>query len=1087
MKKNMKLLSIENNRLKLDLKMKLSMFLILAFLFKVNANTYSLNSAISVDIEKAISQEKIITGTVTDQAGVPLPGTTVLIKGTNTGTSTDFDGKYSISIPDAGTTLVFSYVGFVTQEILINGQSTINVTLSEDSTSLDEIVLVAYGTQRKKDVTGAISTVETNELVLSSSPSIVDVLRGKAAGLQISQNSAQPGGGLDIQIRGAGSLLASNEPLVIVDGFPITNFDDSPSGNRYNSGTQSILNSFNPNDIENISVLKDASSTAIYGARAANGVILITTKKGRDGKVQVEYNSSFSHQPYNNPFDTLELSEWMELRNDAARDLWEFNNRIAPYGNVTLEEAIDNPVNGIPFSRFYSDDQINSAGKGTDWVDLVTRDGSIQQHNISLRGGTEKTKYYISGNLYEQEGVIKNSSLDRASFRANFDQKINDYVTVGFNLTKSRINNGNSPIGEGIFENSGIILSSLKYGPHIEAITDTGEYPINPANALEPNPFSLLTITDEGRTDRTLTNFFAEIKPLPGLLARIQFGIDEGSVGRNTYLPRTTLAGAQVSGQASKSEQKKNDQLFEATLNYTKVLNEAHNFNVLVGYSRQKFRNEGFSAGNTGFDTDAFLFNNLFAGAGTRTLSSFKNEENWASYFGRISYTYKDRYIFQSTFRRDGSSKFADNNKFAFFPSVALGWNISEEPFMESLSDKVSALKLRVSYGETGNSQFPNNFSAAFEFFPGYLGPDESLLIGVFPTRLENPDLKWETTQELNFGLDFGFLDNKISGSVEVFDKTVKDLLFVRQINSYNPLTSVFANVGSTQSKGVEVTLNTVNIQKEDFKWQTSIVFSKYDDRWKEREPDWKPSVFESVNDPIRAQFTYLSDGIMQEGDIVDAQPNLIPGQIKLKDVNGFVRDTAGNPVTDENGVFQRTGEADGIIDAADTVLLGSSDPDFIAGFTSIIDYKNFSLTMQFNGMFGRQIVDPTDLALGVSAEAVATNGQNVLSNALNRWTPDNRSTTRPSSYYGYSVTNGAAGPGDFFLQDAWFVRLQNVSLSYRIPQKIFGVMNAASIRLDAQNLFVITPYNGVDPETDSYSAAYPNVRTFTLGLDLKF
>ena len=1083
----MKLLSKKSNVLKLDLKIKLSMLFVFAFLFKANANTYSLNTNIFFKIENIDFQQTTVTGNVTDDAGVPLPGASVLVKGTTTGASTDFDGNYSINISNGGATLVFSYVGFVTQEIAINGQSTINVTLVTDNTSLDEVVLVAYGTQRKKDVAGAISTVKTEELVLSSSPSVLDVLRGKAAGLQISQNSAQPGGGLNIQIRGAGSLLASNEPLVIVDGFPITNFDDSPSGNRYNSGTQSILNSFNPNDIENISVLKDASSTAIYGARAANGVILITTKKGKKGKVQVEYNTSFSHQPYNNLFDTLELNEWMELRNDAARDLWDFRNRVTPYGNVTLEEAIANPVNGIPFTRFYSDNQINNAGKGTDWVDLVTRDGSIQQHNLSLRGGTEKTKYYISGNLYQQDGVIKNSSLDRASFRANFDQKINDYVTFGFNLTKSRINNGNSPIGEGIFENSGIILSSLKYGPHIDAITATGEYPINPQNALEPNPFSLLTIADDGRTDRTLTNFFTEIKPLPGLLARIQFGIDEGSVARNTYLPRTTLAGAQVSGQASKSEQKKNDQLFEATLNYTKIFNETHNLNVLVGYSRQKFRNEGFAAGNTGFDTDAFLYNNLFAGAGTRTVSSFKNEENWASFFGRINYTFKDRYIFQSTFRRDGSSKFADNNKFAFFPSVALGWNISEEPFMESLSDKISALKLRVSYGETGNSQFPNNFSAAFEFFPGYLGPDESLLTGVFPTRLENPDLKWETTQELNFGLDFGFLNNKISGSVEVFNKTVKDLLFVRQINSYNPLTSVFANVGSTQSKGVEVTLNTVNIQKENFKWQTSFVFSKYDDRWKEREPDWKPSVFESVDDPIRAQFYYLSDGIMQAGDIVDAQPNLIPGQIKIKDVNGFVRDTAGNPVTDENGVFQRTGEADGIIDAADTVLLGTSDPDFIAGLTSILDYKNFSLTMQFNGMFGRQIVDPTDLALGVSAEAVATNGQNVLRNALNRWTPDNPSTTRPSSYYGYTVTNGSVGPGDFFLQDAWFVRLQNVSLSYRIPQKIFGVMNAASIRLDAQNLFVITPYKGVDPETDSYSAAYPNVRTFTLGLDLKF
>tara|TARA_R110001606_G_scaffold399277_1_gene583347 strand:+ start:2272 stop:5772 length:3501 start_codon:yes stop_codon:yes gene_type:complete len=1039
--------------------------------------------------EKTIFQQPI-TGTVSDKEGTPLLGASVQVKGTNRGSETDFDGKYKIVIPEGGTILVFKYLGFATQEVVINGQSIIDVTLLEDNNSLEEIVIVGYGTQRKKDVAGAISTIKTEDLVLSSSPSIGDVLRGKAAGLQITQNSAQPGGGLDIRIRGGGSINASNEPLVVVDGFPITNLQQPATGNRYDGGTQSVLNSFNPNDIESISILKDASATSIYGARAANGVILITTKKGKSGKVEVDYSTSFSYQPYNNSFDVLSLPEWMQLRNDAARENWEFQNRVIPYGGVTLADAIANPVNGIPFKRFYSDNEINNAGQGTNWVDLVTRDGRTQQHNLSLRGGTKTTKYYISGNLYEQKGVLRNSDFNRASLRFNFDQKINDYISFGMNMTTSRIKNQNTQLGNGVFENSGLILSSLKYGPHINAIDEFGNYPINPNNALEPNPFSLLTISDEGKIDRTLTNFFTEIKPINGLIVRLQAGIDQGNTSRNTYLPRTTLWGALEDGKASISSQKKDDQLFDFTANYSTIFNKNHNINILAGYSRQKFRNEGASSGNSGFISDSFLWNNLFAGAGTRLLSTFKNEENWVSYFGRLNYTYKDKYIFTSSLRRDGSSKFARNNQFAVFQSAAIGWDMAAEPFMKNI-ETITQLKFRVGYGETGNSDFPVNSFAAYENFPAYLGPDESILVGTFQTRLENPDLKWETTKEYNFGLDFSLLKDRVSGSIEVYSKVIEDLIQLKPINSHNPLTSVWANVGSTQSNGLEITLNTLNVDKEDFKWQSTLTYSKYNDRWKERAPDWRPSVFENVDDPIRAQYSYLSDGIMQIGEIVTAQPNLIPGQIKLRDVNGFLREggvITGAPLTDENGIFLRTGEGDGIIDAADTVLLGSTDPEFIAGFSNSISYKNFNLNFHLNGLFGRRMVDPTDLALGLSVEATATNGQNVLRTALDRWTPDNPSTTRPSSYYGYSVQNGANGPGDLFLQDAWFIRLQNLSLAYNLPEGLIGkfVKNAA-IRFDAQNLFVITPYKGVDPETDSYSAAYPNVKTFTLGVDLKF
>lgn len=1097
MKKLNKLLNRIRFGLNSHLKNNITAVILLVIIFNSNANTvfesldtfHNSNKNHESNILAFDQEKKEIKGVVYDELNQPMPGATVLVKGTTTGAVTDFDGKYSVLVPDGANFLIFSYAGYKTKEVVINSRSIIDVNLELDTNTLDEVVVVGYGSQRKKDIAGAISTVKTDKLVLSSSPSIGDVLRGKVSGLQITQNSAQPGGGLDIQIRGAGSINASNNPLIVVDGFPITDFQQPGTGNRYDGGTQSILNSFNPNDIESVSVLKDASATSIYGSRAANGVILITTKKGTAGKVQVEYSSSYSYQAYNNSFDVLNLKEWMQLRNDAALENWKFQNRVTPYssGNVTsrtLEEAIANPVNGVAFSRFYSDDQIYNAGNGTNWLNLVTRDGGTQQHNISLKGGTESTKYYLSGNLYKQDGVLKNSGFDRASLRFNLDQKLNDYLKVGMNLTTSRINNQNSQLGGGQYENSGIIRSALQYGPHIQAIDESGNYPINPDNAQEPNPYSLLTITDQGVIDRTLTNFFMEIKPLQGLVARLQAGIDQGYTSRNTYLPRTTLWGALENGKATIANQKKNDELFDFTLNYSKIFDDIHNLNFMVGYSKQKYRSESASLGNSDFITDAFLWNNINAGGGTKVIASSKNEDNLVSYFGRINYVFKERYILTTTIRRDGSSVFSKNNRFAIFPSAAIGWDIAGEPFMKNMNKNISQLKIRVGYGETGNADIGSNAFAAFYAQPAYLNPDESILIGVFPSRLENPDLKWETTKETNIGVDFELFNGVLSGSVEVYNKEISDLLQLKPINSYNEVNTVWANIGSTQSRGVEVTLNSVNIDTEDFKWKSTLTFSKFKDRWKERAADWKPAIYQSVDDPIRAQYSYISDGIMQIGEVVPAQPELFPGQIKIKDVNGFTRDGSGNPIVDENGRFIATGEPDGKIDEADIVLLGSTDPDFIAGFSNSVSYKNFELNFHLNGMFGREIADQTDVALGVSADGVWQNGRNALRSITDRWTPENPSTTRPASHYGYTPYSS----GDFFLQDAWFIRLQNLSLAYNLPSKWIGkFIDNAKIRLDTQNLFVITPYKGVDPETDAYVAAYPNIKTYTIGIDIKF
>ena len=1057
------------------LRLGLYLSLILGVLVHTNANA---------KIPDQIQQVRSVTGTIVDENDQPLPGATVMVLGTNQGTTASFDGEFEITVPSGSDTLVFSYIGYITQEIVLNGQTTLSIKLLPDTTNLNEVVVVGYGTQKKKDVVGAISSVKSEELVLSSTPSVGQALQGRVSGLQIVQNSAQPGGGQDFRIRGAASINASNQPLIVVDGFPITDFQQPDSGNRYDGGTQGILNSFNPNDIESIEVLKDASSTAIYGARASNGVILITTKKGKMGKISVDYSTSYSFQDYINNYEILGLQEWMQLRNDAAYENWAFLNRVYPYSDRTLEDAIANPVNGVAFTRFYSDEQIRNAGQGTDWLGLVTRDGSIQQHNLSVRGGSESTRYFLSGNFYEQNGIVKNSGFERSSLRINIDQTLNKYVNFGLNLTTSRINNQNSQLGGDQYENSGIIRGAIQQGPHIQPIDEFGNYPINPDSALEPNPLSLLTISDEGVIDRTLGNFYLEVKPIPGLTARMQAGFDKGNTSRNTYLPRTTLWGELENGRASVAEQEKNDRLLDLTLNYTTTIEEDHSLNFLIGYSSQKYRSESTSAGNTDFISDAFLWNNLNAGAGTKIVGSSKTENNFVSYFARVNYVYKDRYILTSTVRKDGASVFAANNKYGIFPSIAVGWNLSEEPFMENLKDEISQFKLRIGYGETGNADIGGNAFAAYYAQPAYLGPDESINVGVFASRLANPDLKWETTKETNIGLDFGFLNQRIYGSVEVFNKEISDLLMEKPINSYNEINSVWANVGRTQSKGFELTLSSDIIRSEDVLWRSTLTYSQYRDRWKERAEDFRPAVYENDTDPIRARYTYISDGIMQADEVVEAQPDLFPGQIKIKDVNGFSRDADGNPEVDENGRFIRTGAPDGQIDEADIVLMGSTDPDFIAGFASTLRYKSFQLNFNFNGMFGRQIIDQTDFTYGITAVGVATNGRNALRNVLNRWTPENPSTTRPASHFGYTQY----GSGDFFLQDAWFIRLQNVSLSYNLPKKWFGsVINSAAIRLDGQNLFVITPYDGIDPETDAYTAAYPNVRSYTLGLDLKF
>ncbi|MDN3657929.1 TonB-dependent receptor [Ferruginibacter paludis] len=1032
-----------------------------------------------------LAQQRTVTGVVTgDKEGKALAGVTVVVKGAATATSTNTDGAYSIKVPNGNASLVFSSVGYVNSEMAVKNQSSIDITLVAVNKPLDEVVIIGYGTQKKKDLTGAVSSVKAKDLVISSGPEIGNMLKGKVAGLTIRQNSAQPGGGLDILIRGAGSVNASNAPLFVVDGFPISDLQQPESGGRYQAGTQSILNSFNPNDIQSIDVLKDASATSIYGSRAANGVILITTKRGAEGAVKVQYSNNFSFQHYNNPFDVLPLNEWMQVRNEAGQEQWDFDNNVIPYGTRTRAEAEANPVNGL-YKKLYTQNAINNVGRGTDWLSLVTRDGATAQHNISVSGGTKSTRYLLSGNYYDQQGIVKNSGFKRYSVRANIDQDINKFIKMGMNLTASRIDNNNSQLGGDQYENSGVIRAAIQQGPHIQAIDEDGNYPLNPQLALQPNPYSLLTITDQSRIERMLGNVFIDITPIADLVIKLKAGMDRGYTKRQSYIPTTTLHGALEHGRASVSNGDKDDYLLEATANYSKTFLTDHKIELLAGVSQQTFVNRLSSGGATGFITDAFLWNNLGAGSIQLPTNSAGSKNLIASYFGRINYNFKSRYLLTATVRTDGASVFAVNNKWATFPSAAFAWNVAEESFFKPLKNVVSQFKLRVSYGQTGNATINSNAFAAYGAYPAWLSGSDSRMIGVSLSRLENPNLKWETTTGTNLGLDFSLLDGKIDGSVEVYNNVISDLLDTKTLNSYQEVNTIIANIGKTQSRGFEITINTRNISTANFQWRTMFALSRYKDNWKERAPDWKPTVYENANDPIRSVYSRLSDGILQVGEKVPAsQPELKPGMIKIKDVDGFQRDVNGNPAVDANGRFLRTGKADGLIDDADTRLLGTSDPSYMAGITNILTYKNFSLNFDFNALFGRRLADPNYTAYGISAYGVYAEGYNALRSVKNRWTPANPSTTQPSSFWGFSPYS----VGDFFLQKAWFVRLQNVSLGYNLPHTILKrVFSSARIHVDAQNLFVITPYTGVDPETDSYTAAYPYIRTFTAGLNFTF
>ncbi len=1024
-----------------------------------------------------------ITGQVLDNNGEPIIGASVLEQGTKNGAVTDIDGNFTLNSSKETPVLDISYLGFLSQQMKARSGVSIKVTMKENAQNLEELVVVGYGTMKKKDMTGAVASVKMSDEPVNTVSSVSHALAGKAAGLQVSTVSAQPGSGATFRIRGAASVSAGNDPLIIVDGFPVSAVsNDAVSAGSYDTGSaDNILGSINPNDIESIEVLKDASSTAIYGARAGNGVIIITTKHGKTGAPKITYSATATAQTLAKDYDMLDAKGFMEESNRYAREVWLKDNKIGIYGGRTEAEA------SKPFTPYYTQSQIDNPANDTDWYKEITRTGFQTQHNLSMNGGNDNTKYLVSLNYFKQNGVIKNNGLDRYTGRVNFDQKISKTIRAGVNLTFSRTNNDDVPLGAGQNENASILVAAAQFNPLLPIKDENGDYVLNQQAAFLPNPVSLLEVTNKTTKERFLGTAFVEYNPIKELTLKANFGIDRNYQKHRVYMPKTTLYGQKRNGAADIAQYDKSDYLLELTANYSKRFGE-HSITALAGYSFQRFTDEYLYAGNSNFLIDGFLYNNLGAGSFEKpSVGSSASKNEMASFFGRVNYSYMDRYLLTATLRADGASNFAENHRWGYFPSVAFGWRFTEEKFMKGFK-AMSNGKLRLSWGQTGNSNIGNRAVSYYQtgYTNGFGGVETT---GVYLKQLGNPDLKWETTTEWNIGLDLGFFNNRLNVTAEYYHKVVSDLLSTRSLMSFQEVTSIAANIGKTQSQGFELTVNTVNVNTAKFNWSTDLTFSFYRDKWKERDPNWKPSAYSQYNSPIRYKYGYLSDGLIRAGETVDWMPGSLPGQVKIKDINGYVYNEDGSVKVDKHGIPLKTGKPDGKLDDADKVIYGNEDPGYLVGLNNTLRWGNFDFNIYFYGQFSvLNSGSYKDLWLtgsnGMTGVKNMYRGYNMPTSVRDIWTADNQTATRPS----YFQSESSYGVGDYFLQKSWFVRCRNITIGYTIPAStLHGALSSVRVYADVNNPFTITPYKGLDLETDNSVWAYPNVRSFTIGVDITF
>ena len=1063
---------------------KQSVAKILDQIFEGTDITYSVNGkqiVLTKAEKKSPSQTtKKISGIITDQNGVPIIGASIVINGTMKGTISDVDGKFYIET-QSDSKLKISYIGYLTEVVAVNNQNDLKILLNEDSKALDEIVVVGYGTQKKREVTGAVSSVQSKDLNSIASSNFAQTLQGKAAGVQVTQATGQPGANVSIQLRSNPSN-ASGGVLYVIDGIPVNDNAGTPQtalGSKYGTSgvDQSPLNFINPDDIESITFLKDASSASIYGARAGAGVVLITTKKGISGTPKITYSVNYGVQKVDKLYDLLNTHDYMLEANLVGQELWLRDNKIAPWFGTADPSAINSA-----FVPRYSASALANTPNYPSAMQAIFGQGSIQQHNLSVSGGNDKTSYLIGANYFDQKGVLIHSGLTRYNFNLKLDQTISKTFKIGTSviLSNSRTQNANTG---GINEKGGVVTAAMYYPADQPLIGSDGTYLLDARYANIPNPLSYNTVTDFTDGYRLLTTAYAEWEIVKGLSAKGNFSYDQSSNKRSSYYPVTFLYGQQANGQAAINEAGANSRLSEMTLNYKgKFIKNKLGINLLAGYSNQVSNWDGLSAGNQNFVSDAISYYNLGAGqALTPSVGSSQSQQTWASYFTRGSFSWDDKYIVQASVRRDGSSSFATNKKWGYFPSISGSWVISDENFIKNISI-ISDLKLRAGYGQTGNSSFGGSAFEVYSVAP-WASPirgSNTVSSAMLMTQAGNPNLTWETAGELNIGLDFGFFKNRFTGSVDVFNKTISNLISQIPLPADNIVSSVWGNAGTTRSEGFEIALQSKNFiaaKKGDFSWTTTLNLAHYLSYWIQRSAASLATLPKYVaatgpNALFNGYYGYEAAGLFtgKYGTSPAIMPGLLPGGIIIKDIHGY--DANGNLVG-----------PDGKINAADQSLLCNFDPTLNFGFGNTFTFKNFDLTVFFSGQIKKGLSP-----FNQYPENITDYGLNLLSDVKNDWTIQNTTANRPGLVPDL-LYNGYQSNSSYWVVDASFIRCKDITLGYTLPKKWLSsqkIISSLRIYADVQNLFTITSYPGVDPEINQGNY-YPLSKSYMAGLSVEF
>ncbi|RDI14611.1 TonB-linked SusC/RagA family outer membrane protein [Flavobacterium sp. AG291] len=1037
----------------------------------------------------SLQAQNIVSGVVKDPTGMTIPGANVSVKGGTTSVATNLDGEYSIDVPADGT-LVYSFIGYAAQEVAVKGKKQINVTLKEDAKVLEEVVVIGYGTQKKDDINSAVSSVRAKDIENLKQTTVDQMLQGKAAGVSVTNNSGQPGSAASIRVRGTTSISGTNEPLYIIDGVPVSgdatgkSMSGRPiSGNDFSSsggaGNNAVspLSMINPNDIQSIDILKDASATAIYGSRGANGVIIITTKSGKKGDGKLTYEGYTSIQSVYKKLDVLNLREYAQWQKDL----------YLAYGNDISQ-----------FRPEFMHPEL--LGEGTDWQDEVFQTAQSASHQLSFSGAKDGTSYYLSGGFLNQEGTLLGSGYKRYNFRVNVDSQVKSWLKVGTNVNMG-ITNEKLTVNQSY---SGIISNTLLQAPDIPVRNPDGSFAgpqSNDQNSTYFNPVAEALVRDNKLVRKNfLGNLYAEANLAKGLKYRLELGANTEFSNQKDFLP-TYYWGVQTNITADLYQRDQNwySTNLKNLLTYDNTFGK-HHVTVMGGLESNDTHWEGTSIYATGFLVNDPHTINLADPEQTVT-TGYQGSASLYSIFGRILYDFDNRYSVSASYRADQSSKFDPiaEAQWAYFPAVAVGWKLSNESFMENTRKYVDNIKFRAGYGETGNQQIPGGTYSA------NLNPQNSGIgTGFLLSNMPNPNTTWESMKQTNLGIDFTLFGSRLSASFDWYKKVSDGFLFQMPLSDiltgggsqYGGISAPYSNLGEMQNHGYDITLGYNTKGSGDFQYNSTLVFSHYKNKLTDivnslpltqeiNLNGYQPYVVTNtqVGAPIGMFYGYVAEGLFQTTEQLTNSPNQFGavngstdagaaqlGDVKYKDVNG-----------------------DGVVDTKDRTAIGNPHPKFTFGFTNNFKYKNWDMSVFLQGSYGNDILNLTKRTGMANAQLY----QNGLQGTQNYWTPDNTNTDVPRPIA--STSNPNLNISTRYIEDGSYMRIQNLTLGYSLPSDMLNQSKISRVRLygSVQNLVTFTKYDGYDPEVGSFNqnvlltgidnGRYPSPRTISVGINVEF